>query len=281
MKIYPEIILKAMSNNKPVGGVKLWILAKHYDNGNGFIPARDFKHYLKRTLGIPRGRYDRWIRQAERLGLISYENGVYRLISLSKAAAIIGVTHLAQPLEIGVRRFVNAGWAAWVWAAYIKHHEGKPISRKTLKALTGIPERTQRDYERIAGVKNKGNYANLGNPAKDPQNAIAIDRERGIYGKAGQTRQRLPNSRTIPEEIKKAKKGRTSKANRELNALLNKPSSSNQQSCERLYFTDYGKLKKANRASRKANQDHNTRPDNRYLYLKTLKGVAIWEGVPC
>lgn len=281
MKIYPEIILKAMSNNKPVGGVRLWVLAKHYDNGNGFIPAKDFKHYLKRTLGIKRACYDHWIRQAEGLGLISYEGGVYRLISLSKAAAIIGLTHLAPPVEMSVRRFATDGWASWVWAAYLKRHEGKPISRATLRSLTGVPERTQRDYERIARVKNKGNFANLGNPAKDPQNAIAIDRQRGIYGKAGQIRQRLPNSRTTPEEIKKAKRGRTSKANQELSALLNEPSSSYRQPCERLYFTDYGKLENANRASRRANRDHSIRPDNRYLYLATIKGVAVWEGVPC
>jgi len=149
MKLYPEIIFKAINNNKPAGAFRLWFIAKDYDRGgSGFIPAKAFRRYLK-GLGIPRGTYTRWITQAVDMGLIGRTRTargvqVYALVSWDQGAILAGVTSLLKPVMLQLARFTNKGWLAWVWAGYLKHFEGKLISRATLEKLTGVPARTQR-----------------------------------------------------------------------------------------------------------------------------------------
>lgn len=281
LKIYPEVIFKAINNNKPAGAFRVWFIAKDYDQGgSGFIPGKAFRYYLK-SLGIPRGTYTRWITQAVDLGLIrvtrTVQGGqVYALVSWGEGAVTAGVTRLLKPVRVPLERFVKRGWLAWVWAGYIKHYEGKPISRATLEKLTGVPARTQYGYEKQAGVKSKAHFANFGDPSKDPDNAPGIDGSRGYYGKAGMTRKRLPDSRTV-EGVQEGGKGRSDKANQKIAALLNVWGSS-QNRYERLYCESYNQLKRANRAK---NSDAKTRPGHRFLFITDALGVGIWEAVPC
>lgn len=276
IKIYPEVIFKAINNNKPVGAFRLWFIAKDFDQGgSGFIPARKFRRYLK-GLGIPRGTYTRWITQAIELGLIERTStDTYILKSWERGAALAGVTSLLQPVLIPLERFTRKGWLSWVWSGFIKHFEGKPISRATLEKLSGVPARTQRGYEKQAQVKSKAHFANYGDPTKDPDHAIAIDGKRGIYGYAGMTRRRLPDSRTT-KEVRLTGKGRTKKVNSALAALFNMRCSS--QKRERLYCETYQQLKKANRAK---SSDVHTRPDHRFLFITDALGLGVWEAVPC
>jgi len=281
IKIYPEIILKAINSNKPTGAFRVWFIAKGFDRGgSGFIPGKAFRHYL-RELGVARGTYTRWIAQAVDLGLIertrTVQGGqVYALVSLDHGAMVAGVTKLLQPVRVPLERFTKKGWLSWVWACYLKRFEGKLISRATLKELTGVPERTQQGYERQARVTNKAHFANYGDPSMDPENAPAIDGERGYYGKAGMTRKRLPNSRTV-QGVLMGNKGRTKKANQNLAALLNMWSSS-QQRYERLYCENYQQLKKANKGQ---GSDVKTRPDHRYLFITDALGLGVWDAIPC
>jgi len=281
IKIYPEIILKAINNNKPAGAFRLWFIAKSFDRGgSGFIPGKAFRRYLK-GLGIPRGTYTRWISQAIDLGLIgrtrTIRGGqVYALVSLDQGAMLAGVTSLLKHVRVPLERFTNKGWLAWVWAAYLKHFEGKLISRGTLEKLSGVPARTQYGYEKQAGVKSKAHFANYGDPSRDPDHAMAIDGKRGIYGRAGMTCKRLPDSRTV-EGVQIGGKGRTKKANQKIAALLNLWSSS-QKRFEKLYCQTYEQLKKANKAK---GSDAKTRPDHRFLFVADALGVGVWEAVPC
>lgn len=280
MKIYPEIILKASNANKPVGAFRVWFIAKDYDTGNSNIPAKAFRHHL-RSLGIDRATFYRWIRQAIELGLLSYHKTpqgvkVYSLTSWERGAALGGVTSLLKPVNVPLERFTNKGWLSWVWACYLKHFEGKLISRATLKKLSGVPERTQQGYERQAWVTSKAHFANYGDPSRDPEHAITIDGKRGIYGKAGMTRRRLPDSRTV-EGVKMGSRGRTKKANKKIAALLLMRCSS-QKHFERLYCETYQQLKKANRAKK---SDVKTQPDHRYLFITATLGLGVWEAIPC
>jgi hypothetical protein len=276
VRLYPEIIFKASENNKPVGAFKVWFIAKEFDYGGGFIPAKRFRQHLAK-LGIARPTYYRWLSQAFELGLMDHQGDVYGLISWERGAALAGVASLLRPVDIEVERFVSKGWLAVVWGAYIKHFEARPISRATLHKLTGVPARTQRGYEKQIKVKSKGHFANFGDPAKDPKNAVNIDERQGIYGKAGMTRRRLPDSRTVEEEhIELANKGRTKKANRALKALLLTRCSSPKP--ERLYFETYQKLKQANRGKQR-DGNAKDRPSHRYLYLTDVLNVGVWEAV--
>lgn len=279
LKAYPEIIFKASNNNKPVNAFRLWFIAKGYDNGNSNIPAKKFRRYLKR-LGIQRATYYRWIGQALDLGLISHQTTtqglkVYSLASWERGAMIAGVTTLLKPVKIPIEKFINKGWLSWAWAGFVKHFENKPMSRATLERLTGVPKRTQRGYEKQAEVKSKAHFANLGDPTVDPQRAAMIDERRGVYGKAGMTRKRLPNSRTV-ENIELGNKGRTKKINGTLKALLLTRRSSQQS--EKLYFETYQALKRATRGKQR-DGNAKDRPAYRYLYLTDLLGLGVWEGL--
>jgi len=274
VKFYPEIVLAAMNKNNGVGGVRLFCIAKHYDNGSGFIPNDEFKAYAKRYLGIPAARFNRWLRDAQRIGIIKRSGNVLTLRSWGKAAVAVGVEGFANPVEMGVTKISSEGWAAWVWAAYLKRHEGKPIARSTMERLTGVPERTQRHYEAEAGVKNQANYAMEAEP-------IAKE-EDGYFWHYGQPRKRLGNSRVI-SGVERCKRGRTKKHNSEIWAASSLWGGS-QPNRQRLYFDGPNRmqaLKKALRAMRKSNQPANQRPNELFIHSGNALGVALWAVYQC
>jgi len=280
MKFYPELVLAAMHSNKPVGGIRLFCIAKHRDNGNGHIPIDELKAYSKRYLGIPKARYNRWLREALQLGIMKRVGGVYALSSWGNAAAILGVESLHNPVEMGITKIANDGWAAWVWAAYMKRHENKPIARATLEKLTGVPERTQRAYEAEAGVENHANYGDFGFPENNPDEAIT-EEANGYFWYYGRTKKRLPNSRII-NGVERCRRGRTAQHNRTIWAALSLWDSS--QPKNRLYFHGPHKaqaLKKTLRVMRKSNQPHNERPNVLYMHSCNVLGIGLWGALPC
>jgi len=281
MRFYPELVLTAMRSSKYVGGVRLYCVAKHYDHGNGHFPVDKFKAYCKRYLGIPKARFNRWMREAVQIGIIRRSGNVLMLLSWGKAAVACGVTNpLAKPVEMGVTKLSSEGWAAWVWAAYLKRHENKPIARATLERLTGVPERTQRHYEAEAGVENQGNYGDFGFPDQDPDQAIT-EETNGYFWHAGRIKKRLGNSRII-ENVETCGRGRTAKHNRVIAAASSLWGGS--QHKNRLYFYGPHKaeaLKKALRLMRKSDQPYNTRPDVLFLHVGDALGVHLWGAIPC
>jgi len=281
MKFFPEVVLAAMHSRKPVGGVRLFCIAKHYDNGNGNIPIDEFKAYCKRYLGIPKARFNRWKREALQLGIIEHSGNIYVLSSWGNAAVMVGVTNtLAKPVEMGVTKISGSGWAAWIWAAYLKRYEGKPISRITLEKLTGVPERTQRMYEAQAGVENHANYGDYGFPDASPDEAIT-EETNGYFWYHGRTKKRLPNSRIV-SGVETCKRGRTAQHNRVIWAALSLWGSS--QTKNRLYFHGPHKaqaLKDALRKMRRSNQPHNERPNVLFLHVGDTLGVNLWGAIPC
>jgi hypothetical protein len=268
VKLYPEIVLHALNKNKPVGGVRLWFLAKEFDRGNGHIPSKDFRYWLM-DLGVPRSTIYRWVDQALELGLITQGEGVYKLVSWGRGAAMVGVPHLSKPVKIELDKFVNKGWLNWVWACYVERY--KTVSRETLETLTGTPPRTQLERERKAGVKKTKNYARFGNPEKDPQNAVYPDKEKGYKGKYGEVVRQLPNTYQSHDEIEFLPVGRTKKANKEINALCLCGAAA--ETRDRLYCETYQQFKKATRSPRN--------PQNDLIYLKVgnHNGVVLWSGV--
>lgn len=275
MKIIPELIFKASANNKPVNAYRVYFIAKDYDRGNGFIPAKAFRRYMA-SLGIARPTLYRWLSQAFELGLMDYQGGVYSLVSWERAAALAGVEKIQRAVNIDLNRFIAKGWLAVVWGAFRKHFEGRLIARSSLERLTGVPARTQREYESKIEVKKKANIANFGDPSRDPENALFIDHKRGVYGKAGMTRGRLPDKVTVIEEnIELANKGRTKKANRALRALLNTRCSSPKP--EKLYFETYQQYKRATRGKQRDNAQN--RPNHRYLFVTDALNIGVWDAI--
>ena len=281
VKFYPEIILKASTNNKPVGAFRFWVLAKNFDRGgSGCIPAKLFRHYLTNDLKIPRSTVYRWIDAALEMGLIERIEDIYRLTGWHVGAQVAGVIELMKPVYMPTDDFIQKGWMGCVWSAFLTHFEGKgPKSRAFLEAKTGVPFRTQRDYEAQEGIEKRANFANMGDPSKDPDNALCIDPGAGIYGgRDGHTRRRLPNSyEKIPEGYAMANKGNTGKRNQKLKESqieggIRGPSG-------RLYCQDDQQLKRARHRAK--DQD----AKNRWEWLfqlrcrSTFKKAGIYDAV--
>ena len=139
-----------------------------------------------------------------------------------------------------------------ILAAFYKGRDGKPISRATIEDVTGIKERTQRNYEESADIETRKNIAVIMhmNP-RDEKKAqemawqlrnkiFRFTDHQGKQGEAGQKylAQTLPNSyhskATIETSRNKAKR---------LNKAMYKHSiqgrmSMNYQRYDRIYFED-------------------------------------------
>ena len=261
MKVYPSILVQAEVNDQPLGGYRVWFLAKNWHKASGYIPDKKFKAYLK-ELGVAKSSYHRWIKEAYELGLFWRAGKLIKLASWKKAGELAGCKKLDNPVKIEVDQFIGAGWVSFVWAGFIKNHEGI-IARATLQELSGgVPERTQRYRERRAGVRNHANYASFGKVKDHPEQAISLYGEPGHYQQAGEIRRRLPNSRTVPECIQQAKKGRIKKVNQELAELFLCDATSSNCGVYRLYSDNAKQTKRIRQQDRK--QDDRNRPDQIY-----------------
>ena len=166
------------------------------------------------------------------------------------------------------------GLIAFVWACFVKNHDGI-VSRATLQELSGgVPERTQRERERQAGVENQANYASFGKVKDHPEQAISVYGEPGYYQQAGEIRRRLPNSRTVPAEcIQQAKKGRKKKVNKALAELFSSDATSSNCRVYRIYSDSYKQTKRIKRQDRKSNDSN--RPGLIYERMKESVYYAI------
>lgn len=279
IKVFPEVIFTAIRHNRPAGAFRLWFIAKHYDNGNGFIPAKEFRHYVN-AQGVNDKTYYRWLDQAIELGLINRVSGdkpVYQLAAWEVGAVIAGVKNdLLKAAKVPLNKFVAKGWLAVIWAGYLKHFEGKPISRATLESLTGVPARTQLSYETKAGVRSKANYASYGLLPKSIEQAlefVPIVYSPGHYvTESGELRRRLPDTRTAPNEINLANAGRLKR----INQALYKEGSS--QTIYRIYTDSAKQSKRAQRRIRRS--DERERPYYIYEKMSKLKGMGIYAALP-
>lgn len=273
IKVHASILLQAEANGQPIGGYRVWFLAKDWEQGGaGYIPAKEFKEYLK-ELGIAKSTYSRWIKEAYRLGLFQKAApGLIKLASWEKAGKLAGCEKLDNPVTLEIDKFINAGWMSFVFAGFEKNHEGI-VARATLKELTGVPERTQRYRERRAGVENQANYASFGKVKDNPEQAIQAYGEPGYYQQAGEVRRRLPNSRTVPECVQKAKKGRIKKINKALGESFPYDAASDNVKAYRLYCDNYEQTKSIKRRDRKSNDSN--RPGLIYERMKESVYYAI------
>lgn len=252
MKIYPSILVQAEANGQPLGGYRVWFLAKQWHKASGYIPGKKFKEYLK-SLGLAKSSYHRWIKEAYDLGLFLRAEKLIKLASWKKAGELAGCKKLDNPVTIEIDKFISAGWVSFVWAGFIKNHEGI-IARATLQELSGgVPERTQRYRERRAGVRNHANYASFGKVKDHPEQAYSVYGEQGYYQQAGEIRRRLPNSRTVPECIQQAKKGRKKKVNKALAELFSSDATSSSGRVYRLYSDSAKQTKRIQQRDRKSN----------------------------
>jgi hypothetical protein len=276
IKVYPEVIFTAIRHNRPAGAFRLWFIAKHYDRGNGFIPAKDFRRYVS-AQGVNEKTFYRWLDQAIDLGLINRVSGakpVYQLAAWEVGAAAAGINNdLLRAVTVPLNKFVAKGWLSVIWAGYLKHFEGKPISRAALESLTGVPARTQLEYETKAHVRSRANYASYGLAPDSIDQALEfimpiVYRPGHYVTQEGEVRRRLPDTRTAPNEVDLANAGRLKR----INQALYKEGSS--QTIYKLYTENAKQSKRAQRRIRKT--DELDRPDYIYERMGKLKGMGLY-----
>jgi hypothetical protein len=278
IKVYPEIIFQATNENLSTGGFRLWFLGKDFDpGGSGMLPSKKFRKHLAR-LGVTRPTFYRWLDEAKSLGLIVQLGPYYRIAAWGKGAQAAGLARLKKTVYVPRKEFVNKGWLAVVWDAF-RLLFGNTISRATLEQETGVPARTQRHYESQTGGKVYQNYADMGDPKKDPKNAVAVDEKKGVYGrKNGHVGKRLPNT-YMPEGVLLAAKGRTNKVNRYLRSCDHEGSLPLMEIIQRLYCETDKQLKSALRMNRK--HDYIDQVDEVFKLVAHVRGrpIRVFEAV--
>ena len=213
IKIYPDILLKA-ARGQNGGAVRLWFLGKHFNNmyyeGSGLIPRKSFRHWIINDLKWKPGTYDRYLFEAQKLGLIEISHMVYKLAGWEKGAVAVGIFHVCYDEQIPLKQFAGKYWLAYSYAAFINQLNNgspSPISARTISELTGIPIRTIYSYDKITGIKKQGNIAYHPKITTGEQIAYEIlNKGRNMWvDMQDRTLQRLPSTRTVPEKVSRAK----------------------------------------------------------------------------
>ena len=205
IRVYPDLALASIRLHV-TGAFRAWTLAKHLDtDGRGWI-ERVKLDALAAEMGVKKRTWQYWVEQAYKTGYFmpSHSGGI-RLLSLAKVATLLGVERIhrrTKALEKG-DAFTGQLWRASVFAST---HNGKPTSRKTLRELTGISQRTQARYDKRVKTKRTINIYITDKPASDLPGAIEYGGEATNFAYKGKVAHRRPDSRAAygePETVSK------------------------------------------------------------------------------
>jgi hypothetical protein len=273
VKVLPDIVFAARFHNINPNAFRIWFLGKYFDkSGNSNIPKDSFRHQM---LDDGLSGFYAYLLEAKNLGLIHELKSLdgeklLKLVSWQDGANISGAKSLSHFALIPLHRFISREWIYFVWAGYIAKHNGL-IARKTLEKMTGIPRRTQINWEHNAKVENYPHYVDYGKPEDNPLDAMSLTYKGGVYGKAGRIRGRLPNSRETTEVIV-SNKGRLRKI-RAASCI----EGGSQSPIQRLYCKGDKQIREAKNQSRKSSMSAIERPDYYYEYVADVDGKGVWQ----
>jgi hypothetical protein len=287
--VHPTILL-AMLRQHQEAPSRAWLLLRVIDaDGRGWLDVEHIRHCLTakgsplRIYGwrrlrqlLKQGEGVFWQRDKDRLWL----NGAHKVAYKLDLERLQGF-----PVELPVQALLGGIQAvrAAFYAAFHGGRDSKPISRDTLHELSGVPSRTQLEYERVAHVERSRNVAigerytteNLQERAWHHGRAVFrfVDK-RGRQGRAGgeYVAWNLPNS--YRTEYQRRSRGGRKRINRKLADLLKKGIAGNdERAVEKLFFPN-GAL-----AVRRYNRD----PECDAYWQReqtTRSGKRIWCVIP-
>lgn len=164
--IYPDIALACLRDNG-AGAGRVWFLLRHLDTqGRGWLAVETVRTWLT-------GKDSAWhvcgwrqlrniLKAGEGVFWMRSDSQRLWLRSPAKVALSLGVERL-RSWPVGVPLTVMVGKLGLVKAHFFaSFHSGRrpsPISRQTLNALSNVPPRTQRTYDKTAGLQAKSNFA--------------------------------------------------------------------------------------------------------------------------
>lgn len=251
--VHPTILLSMLKQHEEAPG-RVWLLLRAIDrDGRGWLSVEDARHHLTGKDSLLRICGWRRLRQ-----LLAQGEGVFWHRDEQDRLWLYGAHRIAYKLDSGrlqgfpVELPISAllgGIQAVRAAFYATFHGGrdsKPISRETLESLSGIPGRTQLEYDRVARVERTRNIA-IGerHTAENAQERAwkhgraafhFIDTE-GRQGRAGReyVAWHLPNS--YHADYQRRSRGSRKRLNRKLADLVKKGIPGNDDRViEKLFF---------------------------------------------
>jgi len=288
--VHPTMLLAMLKQHLEAPG-RVWLLLRAIDHdGRGWLDVEDICRHLTEN-GSPY-RIFGWRRLRQ---LLAQGEGVFWHRDEQDRLWLYGAHRIAYKLDSGrlqgfpVELPISAllGGIQVVRAAfYATFHggrDGKPISRETLESLSGIPGRTQLEYDRVARVERTRNIA-IGE-CHTTENAHErawrhgraafhfIDTE-GQRGRAGReyVAWHLPNS--YRADYQRRSRGSRKRLNRKLADLVKKGiPGNNDRAVEKLFFPN-GALA-ARRYNRRPGQDAYWHQEER-----TRAGEGLWHVMP-
>jgi hypothetical protein len=292
IKFWPLMAINA--NRRGMGGAcRAYILAKSLDlTGLGSIVYSDLAD-LATQLKIQPKTWHRWVKRAYRLGLFVDRSRMV-LAGYKVAAEIFGCDSVGvRPASISIGHLVSDGWIAYIWSAYEQTFNQRPISRDKLNRLTGIPERTQRRWDRRAGVERRPNYNVSKHTADELPGVMEFTEHKGAFvftdksGKNPRTAWRLPDIRTATA-ADSLKRGRSRKINKAIAhdetlsglSLLGRASSYDDPHAEysgRIFHDTTAQIKNT---EKKLQEGNNHRPNEIYKLQKIGDRSNLWGDHP-
>lgn len=257
IKHYPSIGIAALKEEK-AAIYRVWLMFRYLDvQGRGWLSVQDVRKQL--TGKESKLRLFSWRRLRQVLGQGHDQfwkwdkaQGRVWLYGAAKVAVNLDVTRLSgKPVALPIKT-ITAGIGDFKAHLYGAWHNGRktnnPISREVQEAITNIPERTQRHYCKVAGIRRQTNIAigNKKNPEEVEKQAWQRGRatfefidHQGRQGRKGTTHiaWHLPNSYTGPHQ--QSPTGRMRKINRKLKDLVTKGAQGNGgETVEKMYFAN-------------------------------------------
>ncbi len=284
--VHPTILLAMLKQRLEAPG-RVWLLLRAIDpDGRGWLEVEDVRHHLTkkdspfRICGwrrlrqlLTQGEGLFWHRDAQnRLWLIGTHRIAYKLDS----GCLQGF-----PVELPIHSLLG-GIQAVRAAFYASFHGGrdsKPISRETLQDVSGVAERTQRAYDRAAGVERRRNIAIGERYSQEHAQERAWKQGRAVFhfvdteGRQGRKGREyiawhLPNS--YQTAYQRRSRGSRKRLNRKLADLVKKGIPGNDdRAIEKLFFPN-GALA-ARRYNRDPERDAYWRQEN-----PTHAGGGLW-----
>jgi hypothetical protein len=251
--VHPTLLLALLKQHLEAPG-RVYLLLRAIDReGRGWLPVDDVRRHLTRKESPLKICGWRRLRQLlhEGEGVFWQRDGQGRLwlIGLHRIAYTLDLCRVQGfPVELPVSALLGGIQAvrAAFYACFHSGRDARPISRETLRQLSGIAERTQRDYDAYARVKRRRNLAIGERYTTENAQERAWRQGRGVFhfidinGCQGPQNKayvawQLPNSYEAPYQ--RRSRGSRKRLNRKLKDLLTKGITGNTEAAvEKVFF---------------------------------------------
>lgn len=289
--VHPSLVLALLREKLEAPG-RVYFLLRFIDHqGRGWLRIEDIRRELTHKDSPLKICGWRRLRQ-----LLSQGEGLFWRQDAQDRLWLKGLHRIAYgldfgrlqgfPIELPIKALLGGIQAvrAAFYACFHGGREAKPISRQKLKEVSGIAQRTQLDYEEIAGVKRRRNLAIGERYTTENVQERAWKQGRASFrfvdakGRQGQKNReyiawQLPNSYEAPYQ--RRSRGSRKRLNRKLKDLLTKGITGNAEAVvERVFFSN-GAL---------AAKSYNRDPGKDAYWLRgTAQGshAVLWAVITC